>query len=251
MGRRQPQAGWRIAQVERLTGLSRRDIQRACYEGKGGAAILKPADGSWGRRAYDREDLAKLFVVKRYKEQGLSLPEIKQVFQEAQECSGYRGLLNMQAWRLRDELERIATQLVDALALLKATGSESDTQLDELAQRMAARQLLEAELGSDETAPKMNAVAPIDRTREAARFVDTCRALAETHRQGNAPDSVPAQEAAARYLDALAGGAAHELAEYLLDAPGMELVLELRFGPGAFEFMKEALGAREDAERPQ
>ena len=34
------QAGWRISEVERLTGLSRRDIQRVCYQGEGGIGLL-------------------------------------------------------------------------------------------------------------------------------------------------------------------------------------------------------------------
>lgn len=39
--------GWKIAEVERLVGLSLRDIQRACYQGRGGMGVLKPSDGSW------------------------------------------------------------------------------------------------------------------------------------------------------------------------------------------------------------
>ncbi len=46
------QQGWAISQVEALIGLSRRDIQRCCYEGKGGVGILSPEDSKWGRRTY-------------------------------------------------------------------------------------------------------------------------------------------------------------------------------------------------------
>lgn len=66
-------AEWKISQVEKLIGLSRRDIQRACYKGRGGVAILQPKDSSWGRRNYSLEDVATLFVVKCHKERGLSL----------------------------------------------------------------------------------------------------------------------------------------------------------------------------------
>ena len=41
------QHGWRIAEVERLVSFSRRDIQRACYQGRGGAGVLTPSDSSW------------------------------------------------------------------------------------------------------------------------------------------------------------------------------------------------------------
>ena len=39
--------GWTISEVERLTGLPRRDIQRCCYSGKGGLGIVKPQDSTW------------------------------------------------------------------------------------------------------------------------------------------------------------------------------------------------------------
>ena len=54
--------GWTISEVERLTGLPRRDIQRCCYSGKGGLGIIKPQDSTWGRRTYSVDEIALLYV---------------------------------------------------------------------------------------------------------------------------------------------------------------------------------------------
>lgn len=48
MGGKASRNGWKISQVERLIELSRRDIQRSCYQGQGGVAILSPKDSSRG-----------------------------------------------------------------------------------------------------------------------------------------------------------------------------------------------------------
>lgn len=89
-------AEWKISQVEKLIGLSRRDIQRACYKGRGGVAILQPKDSSWGRRNYSLEDVATLFVVKCHKERGLSLVEIKRVFERSEASEGGCAMLEDQ-----------------------------------------------------------------------------------------------------------------------------------------------------------
>lgn len=42
--------GWTISEVERLTGLPRRDIQRCCYSGKGGLGIVKSPGQHLGKK---------------------------------------------------------------------------------------------------------------------------------------------------------------------------------------------------------
>ena len=78
MGQKSPKAGWRVSQIENLLNMSKRDITRSCYSDhkRGGAGILQPADGTWGRRNYSIEDIAWLYLVKLQHEQGYSLPEI-------------------------------------------------------------------------------------------------------------------------------------------------------------------------------
>lgn len=60
MGHGEANGGWRVSQVESLLNMSRRDITRSCYADlkRGGAGILQPADGTWGRRNYSIEDIA-------------------------------------------------------------------------------------------------------------------------------------------------------------------------------------------------
>lgn len=114
-------AGWQISEVSEMLGLSRRDIQRACYAGQGGASILAPADSSWGRRTYHEEDVAKLFLVKRYKAQGMSLPEIRGVFERAEsEGAGWRGLLDIHIARMQEQAEGLSADLVLACELRAA-----------------------------------------------------------------------------------------------------------------------------------
>lgn len=117
---RKQHTGCTISQVEEFLELPRRDIQRACYAGPGGAAILSPKDSSWGRRTYDAEDMAKLFLVKRYRDQGLSLPEIKEVLERAERSGGWRKLLLTHISRLEEQLEDTAHQLACAKALQRA-----------------------------------------------------------------------------------------------------------------------------------
>ena len=104
--------GWRISEVERLLGLGRRDIQRACYGGRGGVAILDPTDTAWGRRTYDGHDLAQLFLVGQLRRRGLSLPEVKAEF-EGSRAAGrtVEDMLAVQVARLREQAEEVAGRL--------------------------------------------------------------------------------------------------------------------------------------------
>lgn len=125
MGKGDIMEGWKISQVERLIDLPRRDIQRACYAGKGGAAILSPANSKWGRRLYDTEDLARLLLVKLYKSQGYSLPEIKEILDGKSSRKETRHLLGIQAARLQEQLEEIQLQRNRAQLLANALGTDA------------------------------------------------------------------------------------------------------------------------------
>lgn len=108
--------GWTISEVERLTGLPRRDIQRCCYSGKGGLGIVKPQDSTWGRRTYSARDVATLFVVRLEKQQGLSLPEIGEKLRKhpATGSEAEPGLLAVHIERLKERQEEVAGQLLAA-----------------------------------------------------------------------------------------------------------------------------------------
>ena len=134
--------GWTVSQVERLIGLPRRDVQRACYQdrARGGAAILNPADGSWGRRTYHVDDLAALYLVKLYKDQGLSLAEIREVFASQGSRASRKDLLSTQVERLREQRDELSAKLRMSEALLGAI----DAALDPRALRSVAKRALAA-----------------------------------------------------------------------------------------------------------
>ena len=111
--------GWTISQVEGLIGLPRRDIQRCCYTGKGGVALLSPADSSWGRRTYSAEDLARLYLIARMKDRGMSLPEIKRMLDVSKAAGNSDdALLGDCASRLVEAREQVESLLLSAQALL-------------------------------------------------------------------------------------------------------------------------------------
>lgn len=129
--------GWRISEVERLTGLSRRDIQRCCYEGKGGVGILSPKGSSWGRRLYDRHDVATLFVVACYRRRGLTLPQVKEVFDRHPGETGLHELLDEECERSRDQLADCLSQLVSARAFSASLEDDRDSLLAGLFRKVA------------------------------------------------------------------------------------------------------------------
>lgn len=141
--------GWRISEVERLLGLGRRDIQRACYGGHGGVAILDPADTAWGRRTYDARDLAQLFLVRQLRRRGLSLPEVKASFDESQAAGRtVEDMVAVQVARLREEAEEVAGQLLQAEALLAAVGGDAGAVEGIVARHVRVQEALDPDLPS-------------------------------------------------------------------------------------------------------
>ena len=100
------QHGWRIAEVERLVSLSRRDIQHACYQGRGGAGVLTPSDSSWGRRTY------------------VTLSQAADDLRERLRDHSQQELLALEAEKLSDRLADVADRLVRAEALNAALEDE-------------------------------------------------------------------------------------------------------------------------------
>ena len=109
------QAGWKISEVERLTGLSRRDIQRVCYQGEGGIGLLSPKETKWGYRVYSAQDLKVLHAVSLLKERGKTLPQVKREFERVH--SDVDAILDEQIDLLREEIEKSVSRYHKALAL--------------------------------------------------------------------------------------------------------------------------------------
>ena len=132
--------GWKISEVERLVGLSRRDIQHCCYSGAGGVGVLTPSDGGWGRRTYDERDLAMLFLVAERRREGLTLSQAaRQLNQELEEHS-LTDLLEADAMRLRDQLDELFGRLVHVEAFSAALDDDlrRELRLRELNERLGA-----------------------------------------------------------------------------------------------------------------
>lgn len=116
--------GWKISQVERLIDLPRRDIQRACYAGQGGACILEPTNSTWGKRFYSPGDIAKLMLVKLHKDQGYSLPEIRDLLNHPGKQFETQEQLSIWRARLEEEMLEVELKLNRVLVLL--AGLEDD-----------------------------------------------------------------------------------------------------------------------------
>ena len=121
------QAGWKISEVERLTGLSRRDIQRVCYQGEGGIGLLSPKETKWGYRVYSAQDLKVLYAVSLLRERGKTLPQVKREFEKG--VSMYHKALALGHAKDRRALERLFRHIV-AFELTFAGDDGRDSALD-------------------------------------------------------------------------------------------------------------------------
>ncbi|MDO4437236.1 MAG: MerR family transcriptional regulator [Coriobacteriaceae bacterium] len=122
--------GWKISQVERLIDLPRRDIQRACYDGQGGACILEPANSTWGKRFYSASDIARLMLVKLYKDQGYCLPEIRDLLNGPDGHASTKAELAIWKARLEEELIEVELKLNRVVALLATLRNDSSEHVD-------------------------------------------------------------------------------------------------------------------------
>lgn len=127
------EAGWEISDVERLVGLPRRYIQRACYAGKDGAAILSP-ETNGRERHYSEHDLATLLVVALYRDERYSPDRRRHTLREVRELMAERnwdvaGMLADEAELLRDQLEETYGQYLRARTLEAALDKDGEQEL--------------------------------------------------------------------------------------------------------------------------
>ena len=230
-----PTHAWKISEVQRLVELPRRDIQRACYKGKGGVGLPSPADSTWGYRTYDCEDLAKLLVASELHREGLSLPEVKQEFDRATEQGqNLAAMLGTRVDRLREQEEELRGRLLKAEALqAKLAGGESE--------KDGVKHLVEMRIASCALD-----WLPLECVREAQQAVTTCLGkLRSCLERGEAPGAEATQAAmaaCAQECGELAGGgqAARMFVEAVLSDPGMDLALDVWLGSGTWEYVEQA-----------
>lgn len=240
-------AEWKISQVEKLIGLSRRDIQRACYKGRGGVAILQPKDSSWGRRNYSLEDIATLFVVKCHKERGLSLVEVKKVFEQSDTGEASYTMLEDQVSLMLDRRDELERQI--ACGRLLAAAVKGKTSLRKLVRSYVMKAVVDAAIaqGQSDTSAYFALLqrCVLIGAGEVDEFEKSIRKWLD---KGEKPDAEYVQgflreefERTARLVEgSTQAGVARALGE-VLDSSSMEPSLELWLGPGSYEFIDEAL----------
>lgn len=208
MGHGEPDCGWRVSQVESLLNMPRRDITRSCYADRkrGGAGILQPADGTWGRRSYSIEDIAWLYLIKLQHEQGYSLPEIAK-----------RMDTSVGVGALCEHLDAVVNRAAEAY--------------EEAFEMRERARVLHCALTVSPCEVR-DAVEGYLRDRVGEETLDIWRcALRRLMRP-----AVAARRECATWFDA----AENDRARRLLDEPGMDLAIELWAGPGAFDRLRDA-----------
>lgn len=206
MGRNVPRSGWRVSQVESLLNMRKRDITRSCYDDRkrGGAGILKPADGTWGRRSYSIEDIAWLYLVKLQHEQGYSLPEIAERMDTTAGVDALCSHLDAVAERAMEAYEELCEKRERARVLRRALSAGPDEA------HGAVEQYLEERIGTD-------LLEILRRVMRELMYSDI----------------------ATGYIPLLDAGERDRL-HRMLDEPGIDLAIELWAGPGSFERLHES-----------
>lgn len=198
--------GWKISQVASLLDMPRRDITRSCYADRkrGGAGILQPADGSWGRRSYSVEDIGWLYLVKLQHEAGYSLPEIARRMDTSTGTDGLCELLEVAAERAAEEFDELRAKYERA-RVLRCALDGGTCQAQESVERY-----LQERLGIE--------------SMDVLRFVIP-RLMA--------PDAGDASLLQSGVHDCMR-------LRQVLDEPGIDLAIDLWAGPGAYELLADA-----------
>ena len=254
--------GWTISEVERLTGLPRRDIQRCRYSGKGGLGIVKPQDSTWGRRTYSVDEIALLYVVQLERLKGASLPEISNRLRASAQNAPVdpaTALLSHIA-RLEERREAIVGQLVSARALRLALSERQTPQaLGAFVERCIDNQLYVAlcALTGDDCCERDVKLEADSLLFSCKRDVRACLDSGWLSRELSplAPLRAHGSEQVCTLLTSIFASAidtintranvSHALARKALtwafDAPGIALAIDLWLGAGAFDAFVEAL----------
>lgn len=206
MGQRAPAEGWKISQVVSLLNMERRDITRSCYADRrrGGAGILQPADGSWGRRSYSIEDIGWLYLVKLQHEAGFSLPEIAGRMDTSVGAEGLCELLRVVEDRATEEFDELQAKRERARVLRYALEGSARRAQESLEQYLNER------LGPE--------------TVDMLRFLVTCLMTSDA---GGAPQLQFGVQDCMRLRQ-------------VLDEPGIDLAIDLWAGPGSYDRLVEA-----------
>ena len=200
--------GWQISEVMALLGMGRRAIQRSCGQNpaSGDLGIVRVDGGRPGRRSYGADELAQLHLVNAMNQDGMDLASVRDAFERARSSDGVECLAER-----RCELDLERAEAAEArLRRDRALASRGDARrLGELVEREVAAALARAGHAGPFPAGWL-----LPRLR---------RAVACGTWEGEVPDGLLAA----------------------LEAPGLDLAMELCLGPGSFTHVLTAL---EDSE---
>lgn len=198
--------GWKISQVASLLDMPRRDITRSCYADRkrGGAGILQPADGSWGRRSYSVEDIGWLYLVKLQHEAGYSLPEIARRMDTSTGADGLCELLEVAAERAAEEFDELRAKYERARVLRCALDGGT-----------------------------CQAQESVDRYLQERLGIESMDVLRLVIPRLMAPDAGDAPLLQFGVHDCMR-------LRQVLDEPGIDLAIDLWAGPGAYELLADA-----------
>lgn len=267
---------WTRSQVERLTGLSKKSIQRLCYQNTsrsaGGLGVWRPAESRPGYSRFDDGDLVVLYLLGRFRAAGFSTPELPDVLGGLADADpgALLGLLAEKRADLEAERRRIEGRLalVDELSDAAASGAAPGDAATSIAlgcclaelRSAVAREGVAAGAGAGDglapaTEPAVSA-AELDRALE-----EFANGLADLMGRGDSPDSAPARglvrDAASRVVAAMGEGAAtgvdagsrDAVARLLRAAAGFlerdenGTFVEVMFGAGSAAFLRVAVRA--------
>ena len=200
--------GWQISEVMALLGMGRRAIQRSCGQNpaSGDLGIVRVDGGKPGRRSYGADELVQLHLVNAMNQDGMDLASVRDAFERARSSDGVECLAERRCELDLERAEAAEARLRRDRALASRGGAR---RLGELVEREVAAALARAGHAGPFPAGWL-----LPRLR---------RAVACGTWEGEVPDGL---------LTAL-------------EAPGLDLAMELFLGPGAFAHVLTAL---EDSE---
>ena len=230
--------GWKVSQVEALTGLSRRDIQRVCYEGPGGIGIVSPRNTAWGWRMYEVADIAKLFLVAQARRRSQTLEEACRGLAPNESEAGLANALELCEQRALDARDTEAGAFAAAHALRCALAQGN---------RSTYASLIDSIFG--ESAQCACDVRTALELAAKGLLSNMLEKIADVRRSGKQPSSSEARHVcmAASGECAQACGLALpdacELLSQAANAPGVALSCELWLGPATHSFANASLEA--------
>lgn len=230
--------GWKVSQVEALTGLSRRDIQRVCYEGPGGIGIVSPRNTAWGWRMYEVADIAKLFLVAQARRRSQTLEEA---------CRGLAP--NESEADLACALEFCEQRALDARDA--ETGAFAAAHALRCALEQGNRSTYASLIDSIfvESAQRACDTHTVLELAAKGLFSNMLERIADVHGLGKQPNSDEARHACvatSRECAQACGLALFDACELLsqtINAPGVALTCELWLGPATHSFANASLEA--------